>query len=103
MNPRLLVASLVTPELLTFSTTSIAANACDGPEQCCGPIEEGNPAARTTVSVGVAIQNVHNLEEKAGGWDVDYYSYEKWPASRGFTSQTEIVNETAREDAPRSS
>jgi hypothetical protein len=101
MNPRLLAALLVASAVWITSANSNAANACDGPELCCGPIDVENPTTRTTVSVGVAIQGVHNLDEKAGGWDVDYYLYEKWPASRGFTPQTEIVNETAREDSPR--
>jgi hypothetical protein len=79
---------------------SVAAG-CDGPDACCGTVVDQKVAVRQTVSLGVAVQSIHNLDEKAGGWDVDYYLYEKWVPAPGFTPQTEIVNETSREDSLR--
>src|SRR5579871_3801335 len=83
-----------------MATMLEAAPACDGPGECCGALAEqtGKPAA--TVSVGVAIQGIHNLDEKTGGWDIDYYLYESWRPTPGFTPQTEIVNEIVRQDSP---
>lgn len=78
---------------------SNAATGCDGPEACCGAISDQKLSVSQTVSLGVAIQGIHNLDEKAGGWDVDYYLYEKWVPVPGFTPQTEIVNETSRQDS----
>jgi hypothetical protein len=82
------------------ATRARAATACDGPEACCGPIVEQKVGTPSKVSVGVAIQGVHNLDEKTGGWDVDYYLYERWRPAPGFTPQTEIVNEISRQDSP---
>jgi hypothetical protein len=87
--------------LVCLTTASLeAAPACDGPSECCGVVgdQAGKPA--TTVSVGVAVQGIHNLDEKTGSWDIDYYLYETWRPAPGFTPQTEIVNEIARQESP---
>ncbi len=77
-----------------------AATRCEGPDSCCGPIAEVNTSSPIHVSVGVAVEGIHNLDEKTGGWDIDYYLYEKWRPAPGFTPQTEIVNELSRQDFP---
>jgi hypothetical protein len=82
------------------SLSAFAADACDGPSVCCGPLTEQHLSTPRTVDVGISVQGIHNLDEKTGGWDVDYYLYEKWQPLPGFTPQTEVVNETSRQDSP---
>lgn len=88
--------------LLVFLTTANleAAPTCDGPSECCAAVTDQTGKPATTVSVGVAVQGIHNLDEKTGGWDIDYYLYETWRPAPGFTPQTEIVNEIARQESP---
>ena len=78
---------------------SRAATTCEGPDACCGTAATEKVALPQSVALGVAVQSIHNLDEKVGGWDVDYYLYEKWLPVPGFTPQTEIVNETNRQDS----
>jgi hypothetical protein len=82
-----------------IATPCHAATRCEGPDACCGTITDREVAVPQAVSLGVAIQNIRNLDERAGGWDVDYYLYEKWMPVPGFTPQTEIVNETSRQES----
>jgi hypothetical protein len=86
--------------IATWSAAGLchAATRCEGPDRCCGTAESFETTAPLPVSVGVAIEGIHNLDEKTGGWDVDYYLYEKWTPHPGFTPQTEIVNELSRQD-----
>jgi hypothetical protein len=86
--------------LATSSAAALshAATKCDGPDRCCETIEDIKTPSPIPVSVGVAIEGIHNLDERTGGWDLDYYLYEKWIPTAGFTPQTEIVNELSRQD-----
>jgi hypothetical protein len=85
---------------ISVASRSQAASRCEGPDACCGPLGQVKALSPVRVSVGLAIEGIHNLDEKTGGWDVDYYLYEKWPPTLGFTPQTEIVNELSRQDFP---
>jgi hypothetical protein len=100
MNRRLLAISFGSVVWIAVSSSDAAAS-CAGPDACCGVIADRKIATPQSVSLGVAIQGIHNLDEKAGGWDVDYYFYEKWAPVPGFTPEAEIVNETSRQDSLR--
>jgi hypothetical protein len=47
-----------------------AATRCDGSDRCCGTIEDVKTPSAIPVSVGIAIEGIHNLDERTGGWDV---------------------------------
>ena len=53
---------------------------------------------RQSVTVGIVLLGVANISERAGTWDADYYLYESWAPTPGFTPQTEVVNESNRID-----
>ncbi|MGD0678511.1 MAG: hypothetical protein ABSC94_24145 [Polyangiaceae bacterium] len=42
------------------------------------------------------MMGITSINEKSGTWDADFYLYERWRASPGFTPQTEVVNEAER-------
>jgi hypothetical protein len=49
------------------------------------------------VQLGVVLVGLHNVDEKAGTWDADFYLNESWPSTPGFAPETEIVNEVSRQ------
>lgn len=83
-----------------FASRAEGAPECHGPPDCCPPKTDDRLEEKQTVTLGVSVEGIHNLDEKAGGWDVDYYLYESWKPHQGFTPQTEIVNEIARQKTP---
>jgi len=86
--------------IVAAPASSRAATPCDGPAACCSAPSHSERPGSVSVSLGLAIEGIHNLDERNGTWDLDFYLYEKWPATFGFTPQTEIVNELIRQDAP---
>jgi hypothetical protein len=69
---------------------------CDGPIECCPARVREHLEKKTTVEIGIVVMGLTNLSERAGSWDADFYLYERWPATAGFTPQTEVVNEATR-------
>ncbi len=69
---------------------------CSGPEECCPDkqVEELDHVA--IVKPGVVLLGISNVSEKSGTWDADYYLYETWKPTPGFTPRTEVVNEVVR-------
>lgn len=72
-----------------------AADCSDAPECCVDKRAETLPRP-VSVSVGVVVTGLYNVNEKNGTWDADYYLYESWEPVPGFAPQTEVVNEVAR-------
>jgi hypothetical protein len=69
---------------------------CPGPAECCSDKLAEDLKQTAVVGVGVVVAGLHNVNEKAGTWDADYYLYESWVPQEGFVPQTDIVNEVAR-------
>jgi hypothetical protein len=70
--------------------------ACEGPVECCPTQISEHLERKTTVEIGIVVMGLTNLSERAGSWDADFYLYERWLATPGFTPQTEVVNESTR-------
>ena len=89
---------LIASVAVAFLARDAAAVAtCDGPEICC-PTKITDPLPqRQTVTVGVVLVGLYNVNERAGTWDGDFYLYERWDPLDGFTPHTEIVNEVSRQ------
>jgi hypothetical protein len=43
------------------------------------------------------LVGLHNVNEKSGTWDADFYLSESWQATPGFVPETEVVNEISRQ------
>jgi hypothetical protein len=69
---------------------------CSGPEECCPDKQVNHLDHLVSVKLGIVMLAIANVSEKSGTWDGDFYLYESWPATPGFTPRTEIVNEVAR-------
>lgn len=93
-----LLAALVTLAALLFVRPALARERCDGPPECCPAEHLEHLTAQVTVSVGVAFVGLYNIDDRAQTWEADYYLYESWPPTPGFTPQTEVVNETSSRD-----
>lgn len=90
-----LLAAFVGLAALLFVRPALARERCEGPLECC-PVEHvEHLPARVTVSVGVVIVGLYNIDDRAQTWEADYYLYESWRPTTGFTPQTEVVNETS--------
>ncbi len=85
---------------VTLAATPVAQadDHCNGPEACCPSTLAESFAAPVQVNVGVVLLGLYNVNEKGATWDADYYLYEKWQPTKGFTPQTEIVNEVEHHD-----
>ena len=86
---------------LTVALASDRASAkegerCSGPEQCCPAELSEKMSQKVTVSLGAVLVGLNNVAERSGTWDADVYLYETWPATPGFSPQTDVVNEVAR-------
>ncbi len=88
-------AALLALVALLFACPAAARTLCDGPPECCPAEHLEHLPARVTVSVGVAFVGLYNIDDRAQTWEADYYLYESWPPTPGFTPQTEVVNETS--------
>jgi hypothetical protein len=92
-----LAAIFVTLTLLLCSRAALAVEEkCSGPDECCPDKQINHLDHTVTVKAGVVMLGIANVSEKAGTWDGDFYLYESWPATPGFTPRTEIANEVAR-------
>jgi hypothetical protein len=90
-------AALALLVLLTIPGIARAgAPPCDGPPECCPHEVAQHLATKTTVQVGVVVLGVSDINERSGTWDADFYLYEHWHPTPGFTPQTEVVNEAER-------
>jgi hypothetical protein len=87
---------LLLPLLVLAEPLASAAPACDGPADCCPAELADHVATPQTVSIGIVLVGLYNLDEKASTWDADFYLYESWKPAPGFAPQTEIVNEVDR-------
>lgn len=98
LRPPWWLAILMVLELLLQPGLARAGNrSCEGPEQCCPAKITETVAGHVEVTVGVVLLGLYNVNEKAGTWDADFYLNEVWSPIPGFTPQTEIVNEIARQ------
>lgn len=90
----LLIAHVALAGLL-FARPAAARERCEGPPECCPSEHLEHLPAPVAVSLGVAFVGLYNIDDRAQSWEADYYLYESWPPTPGFTPQTEVVNETA--------
>jgi hypothetical protein len=81
---------------LSLGGSTALAGECPGPAECCVEKLAEELAETVTVSVGVVMVGLYNVNEKSGTWDGDYYLYEAWKPHEGFVPETEIMNEVAR-------
>jgi hypothetical protein len=95
-----LLASFAVVLAIVLSTRGARADAatCDGPTECC-PEHAQRPTTRVTISIGIVVLGISEINERSGTWDADYYLYESWAPSPGLFPQTEIVNEVERKSA----
>lgn len=70
---------------------------CEGPALCCPAEVADEYEGHATVSLGVVLVGLYNVNERAGTWDADFYLYEEWTPAERFTPQTEVVNEVTRQ------
>lgn len=80
---------------LLFARTAPAEGRCSGPPECCPAEHLEHLPAQVTVTLGVAFVALYNIDDRAQTWEADYYLYEAWLPARGFTPQTEVLNETS--------
>src|SRR3954468_8861012 len=69
---------------------------CSGPEECCPAAQVESLDHVVTVKEGIVLLGISNVSEKSGTWDADFYLYEQWAPTPGFTPRTEVVNEVVR-------
>ncbi len=69
---------------------------CTGAEECCPEKLADHFDHVVTVKPGIVVLGIANVNEKAGTWDADFYLYEEWPPTPGFTPRTDVVNEVTR-------
>lgn len=87
-----LLAALV---MLLLVRVAHAGERCEGPPECCPAEHLEDLPARVTVSLGVAFHGIYNVDDRAQVWEADYYLYESWPPTPGFSPQTEVINENS--------
>jgi hypothetical protein len=84
--------------LLLFCRSALAIEEkCSGPEECCPDKQVESLDHVVTVKEGIVLLGISNVSEKSGTWDADFYLYEQWPPTAGFTPRTEVVNEVVRQ------
>jgi len=90
--------SLLAVLALLFATRSALAveEKCSGPEACCPEKQVEELDHQVKVTPGVVLLSISNVSELSGTWDADFYLYETWPPTPGFTPRTEVVNEVER-------
>ena len=94
---RTLAAVVVALTMFLFARAALAAEEkCNGPDACCPEKQLESLDHRVEVKIGVVLLGISNVSEKSGTWDADYYLYEQWPPTEGFTPRTEVVNEVER-------
>jgi hypothetical protein len=93
----LLVGVLLAIFYVVLGAAEAHARTCDGPAECCPPGEVPTLPALVNVQLGVVLVGLHNVDEKTGTWDADFYLNESWTATSGFAPETEIVNEVSRQ------
>jgi hypothetical protein len=93
----LLASLLWTAMAIVGLTAQAGPTACNGPMECCPAHLADALPVRQTVSVGVVVAGLYEINERAGTWDADYYLYETWQPFPNFSPQTEVVNETTRD------
>jgi len=83
--------------VLTLARASFAIEEkCSGPEECCPDKQVEELDHVVEVKPGIVLLGISNVSEKSGTWDADYYLYETWKPTPGFTPRTEVVNEVVR-------
>lgn len=83
--------------LFLFARAVCAAEEkCSGPEECCPEKQVESLDHVVEVKPGIVLLGISNVSEKSGTWDADYYLYEQWKPTPGFTPRTEVVNEVVR-------
>jgi hypothetical protein len=75
----------------------VQAHTCDGPVECCPPTVASTLPMPMAVQLGVVLVGLHNVDEKTGTWDADFYLNESWAPTSAFMPETEIVNEVSRQ------
>ena len=92
------IASLLVALLVTFLARSALAieEKCSGPEECCPEKQLEELDHQELVRSGVVLLGISNVSELSGTWDADFYLYEQWKPTPGFTPRTEVVNEVER-------
>ncbi len=83
--------------LLVTRTARAIEEKCSGPDACCPDKQVESLDHAVNVKTGVVLLGISNVTEKSGTWDADFYLYETWPPTPGFTPRTEVVNEVQRQ------
>jgi hypothetical protein len=94
---RVVVSATLSALAIFVGAGTANARTCDGPAECCSAIEAHVVRTPETVRLGVVLVGLYNVNEKSGTWDADFYLNESWIPTPGFTPETEIVNEVARQ------
>ena len=81
---------------LTARSAFAVEEKCSGPVECCPDKQVESLDHVVTVKEGIVLLAISNVSEKSGTWDADFYLYEQWPPTDGFTPRTEVVNEVVR-------
>jgi hypothetical protein len=89
-------AALALAMLSRTARADVGDSTCEGPDDCCPKSVVEQLKTPVQVSIGVVFVGFTEIAERAGTWDADYYLYESWRATPGFTPQTEVVNEVSR-------
>ena len=82
--------------LLATRSALAVEEKCSGPEACCPEKQVEDLDHQVKVTPGVVLLSISNVSELSGTWDADFYLYETWPPTPGFTPRTEVVNEVER-------
>jgi hypothetical protein len=84
---------------LMFATPALADDrTCTGPAACCPAEIVDALLSPQNVQIGVVLVGLADINERVGTWSADYYLYEAWTPTAGFTPQTEVVNEVGRQN-----
>jgi hypothetical protein len=96
MMARLLSVLCAIALLLSARAALAVEEKCSGPSECCPDKQVESLDHVVTVKEGIVLLAISNVSEKSGTWDADFYLYEQWPPTEGFTPRTEVVNEVVR-------
>jgi branched-chain amino acid transport system substrate-binding protein len=60
-------------------------------------------SAAIAYKLGLRSRGVYDVDDKTNTWVADYWLFEAWSPSSGFSPDTELINEVERQDQPAQS